>query len=208
VDFHNYAFGINEYTFQVILTNRATGYVWDYYFVTRKSADLIRMFDAFFNIMKVHNFIRVKTVKCDNEIEKHLQVAKFLASKSIRIKPSAPNTQGQNGGAERSGGVLKDKERIMRVKARFSYALWPEIGKTAVYLYNRTPNYGDSDTRWESFYTRFRRAVSLARGMPNTKKTKKWPDQTHLVAFGCKAYAITSDAQLKKKRKWRLAPKA
>jgi hypothetical protein len=29
-----------------------------------------------------------------------------------------------------------------------------------------------------------------------------------LVAFGCKAYAITSDAQLKKKRKWRLAPKA
>jgi hypothetical protein len=44
--------------------------------------------------------------------------------------------------------------------------------------------------------------------MPNTKKTKKWPDQTHLVAFGCKAYAITSNAQLKKKRKWRLAPKA
>jgi hypothetical protein len=41
---------------------------------------------------------------------------------------------------------------------------------------NRTPNYGDSNTRWKSFYTRFRRAVSLARGMPNTKKTKKWPD--------------------------------
>jgi hypothetical protein len=54
----------------------------------------------------------------------------------------------------------------------------------------------------------FRRAVSLARGMPNTKKIKKWPDQTHLVAFGCKAYAITSDAQLKKKRKWRFALKA
>jgi hypothetical protein len=51
----------------------------------------------------------------------------------------------------------------MRVGARFLYALWPEIGKTAVYLYNRTPNYGDSDTRWESSYTRFRRAVSLAR---------------------------------------------
>jgi hypothetical protein len=28
------------------------------------------------------------------------------------------------------------------------------------------------------------------------------------VAFGCKAYAITSDAQFKKKRKWRLAFKA
>jgi hypothetical protein len=64
----------------------------------------------------------------------------------------------------------------MRVGARLPHALWPEIGKTAVYLYNRTPNYGDSDTRWESPYTRFRRIVSLARNMPNTKKTKKWPN--------------------------------
>jgi hypothetical protein len=150
--------------------------VWNYYFVTRKSADLIRMFDAFFNIIKVHNFIRIKTVKCNNKIEKHLQIAKFLASKSIRIKPLAPNTQGQNGGAERSRGVLKDKKRAMRVKARLPHALWPKIGKPAVYLYNKTPNYGDSDTRWKSPYTRFRRIVSLARDMPNTKKTKKWPD--------------------------------
>jgi hypothetical protein len=156
----------------MILINRATGYVWDYYFVTRKFADLIRIFDAFFNIMEVHNFIKVKTVECDNKIEKHSQVAKFLASKSIRIEPLAPNTQGQNSGAERSKGVLKDKKRAMRVGARLPHALWPEIGKTAVYLYNRTPNYSDSNTRWKSFYTRFRRAVSLARGMPNTKKTK------------------------------------
>jgi hypothetical protein len=160
----------------MILTNRATGYVWDYYFVTRKFADLIRMFNAFFNIIKVHNSIKVKTVECDNEIEKHSQIAEFLASKSIRIEPSAPNTQGQNGGAKRSKGVLKDKKRAMRVRARFPHALWPEIGKTAVYLYNRIPNYGDSDTRWKSPYTRFRRVVSLARGMPNTKKTKKWPN--------------------------------
>jgi hypothetical protein len=118
VDFHDYASGINEYTFQVILINRATGYVWNYYFVTRKFADLIRIFDAFFNMMKVHNSIRVKTVECNNEIEKHSQVAEFLASKSIRIEPLAPNTQGQNGGAEGSGRVLKDKERAIRVGAR------------------------------------------------------------------------------------------
>jgi hypothetical protein len=71
VNFHNYAAGINEYISQMILTNRATGYVWNYYFVTRKSAGLIKMCDTFFNIMEVHNFIRIKTVECDNEIEKH-----------------------------------------------------------------------------------------------------------------------------------------
>jgi hypothetical protein len=123
--------------------------------------------------MEVHNSIKVKTVKYNNKIEKHLEIAEFLAFKGIRIEPSAPNTQGQNGGAERSRGVLKDKKCAMRVKARFPYSLWPEIGKTAVYLYNKTFNYGDSDIRWESFYIRFRRAVSLARGMLNTKKTKK-----------------------------------
>jgi hypothetical protein len=32
VNFHNYASGINEHIFQMILTNQATGYVWDYYF--------------------------------------------------------------------------------------------------------------------------------------------------------------------------------
>jgi hypothetical protein len=92
VNFHNYASEINEYTFQVILTNRATDYVWDYYFVTRKFANLIKMFDAFFNIMEVYNFIKIKTVECNNEIEKHSQVVKFIASKSIRIEPLAPNT--------------------------------------------------------------------------------------------------------------------
>jgi hypothetical protein len=66
----------------VILTNRAIGYVWNYYFVIRKFANLIRIFDAFFNIMEMHNSIKVKTVECDNKIEKHSQVAKFLAFKA------------------------------------------------------------------------------------------------------------------------------
>jgi hypothetical protein len=123
--------------------------------------------------MEVHNSIKIKTVKYDNKIEKHSQIAKFLAFKSIRIKPLAPNTQGQNSGAERLGGVLKDKKRAIRVRTRFPHALWPKIGKTAVYLYNRTPNYGDLDTRGKFPYIRFRRVVSLARGMPNTKETKK-----------------------------------
>jgi hypothetical protein len=59
--------------------------------------------------MKVHNSIKIKTIEYNNEIEKHSQVAEFFASKSIRIELLAPNTQGQNSGAKRSGGVLKDK---------------------------------------------------------------------------------------------------
>jgi hypothetical protein len=36
---------------------------------------------------------------------------------SIRIKPSAPDTQAQNGGAERSGGVIKEKARAIQLDA-------------------------------------------------------------------------------------------
>jgi hypothetical protein len=49
----------------MILINRATDYVWNYYFVTRKFANLIRIFNAFFNIIKVHNSIKIKTVNVD-----------------------------------------------------------------------------------------------------------------------------------------------
>jgi hypothetical protein len=92
----------------------------------------------------------------------------------------------------------------MRIRARLPQQLWPEIGKTAVYLHIRTSN-RSSNGKWETFYARFHEAVARARGIPNARKL---PDQTHLRAFGCKAYAMTSDAQLKNNRLQRLAPRA
>ena len=63
----------------------------------------------------------------------------YLEGKGVRVKPSAPYTQNQNGGAKRSGGVIKDKIRAMGTL--FPNKLWPEIYKTIVYLVNRTPRY-------------------------------------------------------------------
>jgi hypothetical protein len=40
------------------------------------------------------------------------------------------------GGAERSGGVNKDKARALRLDSNLSWTLWPEITRTAVYLHN------------------------------------------------------------------------
>ena len=78
--------------------------------------------------------------ECDNEIyEKRLKAVKFLNSKKIRIEPSPAYTQALNGGAERSGAVLKEKMRTMRQGAKFPAQLWKEIGRTAVYLLNRSP---------------------------------------------------------------------
>jgi hypothetical protein len=73
-----------------------------------------------------------------------------------------------------------------------------------VYLHVRTLS-KSSDGKWQTPYAKFHEAVAQARGIPNARKR---PDQTHLRAFGCKAYAMTNDAQLKKNRLQRLAPKA
>lgn len=93
-------------------------------------------------MMDLQHGIKIKVIECDNEItDKRHHCVTFLEDLGIKIEPSSIYAQAQNGLAERSGGVIKDKERVMRIGARLSEYLWPEIRKTAVYLYNRTPNY-------------------------------------------------------------------
>ena len=186
VDFHDYEEGIDGYTSQMLLTCRATGYIWDYYLTARTADAIITAFKAFLGHM---------------ERQHSLKVRDFLRDRAIILEPSAPHTQAQNGGAERSGGVIKDKERAMRTGAKLPHQLWPEIGRTAVYLYNRTPSYRSG---WKTPYDQLHTASAKLRGIPQPKKQ---PDQTHLRAFGCKSYAMTSEAQQKVNRKMRLKPK-
>jgi hypothetical protein len=76
-------------------------------------------------------------IECNGEITTtKLDVAQWCASQLIRLEPSAPDTQAQNGGAERSGGVIKDKARTMRLDANLPWEMWLEIVQAAVYLHN------------------------------------------------------------------------
>ena len=104
------------------------------------------------------------------------------------IEASAPYTQAQNGGAERSGGVIKDKARAMIGK--LPEELWPEIYRSAVYLWNRTPRYM---YEWKSPYEMFF----------NNK-----PTLNHLKVYGCKAFALTADTLARRNRLSRLSPRA
>ncbi|EGU72716.1 hypothetical protein FOXB_16775, partial [Fusarium oxysporum f. sp. conglutinans Fo5176] len=190
------------YTTQMLLTCRATGYIWDYYLTARTADAIITAFKAFLGHMEWQHSLKIRVIECDNEItEVKPKVGDFLRDRAIILEPSAPHTQAQNGGAERSGGVIKDMERAMRTGAKLPHQLWPEIGRTAVYLYNRTPSYRSG---WKTPYDQLHTASAKLRGIPQPKKQ---PDQTHLRAFGCKAYAMTSEAQQKVNRKMRLKPK-
>jgi hypothetical protein len=82
----------------------------------------------------------------------------------------------------------------MRIKAKLSHNLWQKTVNTAVYLYNRTSQYANN---WQTPYKRFYIYLSQQKGTENTAKK---PQLAHLKAYSCRAYTITKDAQLKRKR--------
>jgi hypothetical protein len=95
-------------------------------------------------------------VECNNEFNTGL-IKAYLLRQLVRIEPSTPNTPAQNGGAERSGGVIASKARAMRAGVRLPEELWPEIVRAAVYLNNRTPKYA---YKWKTPYDRFHTYVA------------------------------------------------
>ncbi|KAI1508876.1 gag-pre-integrs multi-domain protein [Pyrenophora tritici-repentis] len=205
IDFHTYEVqAITKEKSQMLITDRFSGLQWDLYFTDNRTAkSIIRLLTTFFLFMKNHYNISVKTIESDNEITTvKPDVERWLATQGIRVEPSAPDTQAQNGGAERSGGVNKEKARAMRLDANLSWELWPEITRAAVYLYNRTPNYNNHwKTPYEVFFTR----VAFSNGIVTSLRK---PNLTHLKAYGCKAFAMTDDTHRGKSRLQRLDPKA
>jgi hypothetical protein len=125
-----------------------------------------------------------------------------MREQGILFEPLASDTHDQNGRAERLGGVIIAKARLIRIRAKLSHNLWQETVNTAVYLYNRTLRYANN---WQTLYKRFYTYLSQQEGTGNTVRK---PQLAHLKAYGCRAYAITKDAQLKRKRLLKLNPQA
>jgi hypothetical protein len=205
LDFHSYEEGSStKEKSQLLIVDRYSRYTWDLYLKDNRPArSIIRLLEIFTRFLKTQFNITVKVIETDNEITTvKAEVSRWCASLGIKIEPSAPDTQAQNGGAERSGGVIKEKARAMRLDANLPWEMWPEITRAAVYLYNRTPNYSNS---WKSPYERFfTRTAALNGIVPGPRK----PNQTHLKAYGSKAFAMTDDTHRGKSRLQRLDPKA
>lgn len=174
----------------MFITDAYSGLVFPYFLQShglgRENRRILR---DFLNWIKVQYSAKPKVIRSDGELFSK-EVRKELKLRSIEPKKSAPNTQAQNGGAERSGGVILEKARTMRIAANLPHNLWKDIVEAACYLRNRTPL---ERNNWQS---------------PFEGTFKKQPKISHLRAYGCKAYAMTADAQLKKRRKQKLEPRA
>ena len=189
VDFHDFEEGRGGYKNLMLISDRYSGLTWDFYLEDRTAQSIINALSYLFNLLEQNYNLKPEIIECDNEITTQKpRVFQFLQAHRLKLEPSAPYTQAQNGGAERLGGVIKQKIRAMRGKLPSS--LWPEISRAAVYLYNRSPKYM---YQWRSPYELFYAMK---------------PAQEHLRAYGCKAFAMTTDALKKAKRSRKLDPKA
>jgi hypothetical protein len=54
-------------------------------------------------------------------------------------EPASPGTKESNGHIERTGGVLTQRARAMRIHANLPKDLSHEMYRTAAYILNRTP---------------------------------------------------------------------
>ena len=178
----------------MFLTDRHSGYVFDMYLTNREAETLVEGFEIFLGTLENQHQIRVEVLECNNEITRSNRIMEYLrGQKHIRCEPS---------GAERSGGVIKAKARAMRNGAKLPSFLWVEIYKAAVYLHNRTPRYSNHwQTPYECFYT----YLAFRDGL--VVKDRK-PSQTHLKAYGCKVFAMTTERQLNKNKRQKLNPNA
>jgi hypothetical protein len=187
----------------MLITDRYSNYVFDIYLISRDTDALISAFKELLGKLANQYQLFPEAIECDNEIrDNHRLVAFFNQERHIRLEPSAPYTQEQNGGAERSGGVIKAMAAAMRAAAKLPHFLWTEIVRAAIYLNNRTPKYL---IFWQSPYESFYSYLAFRDGI--VVKDRK-PDQTHLRAYGCKAYAMYTEAMAKKNRLLKLKPKA
>jgi transposase InsO family protein len=182
----------------MFITDATSGLVFPYFMSTHGTEkENLRVLKDFIEWWKKRYGLEVKIIRSDNELGTK-KIRQWLRDRGIDFEPSAARTQAQNGLAERSGGVIMQRARAMRLAASLPHNIWKEIVNCAVYLYNRTPRESNGwKTPYEVFFSQI--------GEP---RKSKQPQLAHLKAYGCRVYAMTPEAQEKKNRLWKLDSRA
>ena len=93
--------------------------MWDFYLQDRTADSIITVLSTFLGLLKNQYNLKPQVIECDNELTSQKpRVKRYIESLHIRIEPSPPYTQALNGGAERLGGVVKQKIRSMRASSK------------------------------------------------------------------------------------------
>ncbi|KAJ6061516.1 uncharacterized protein N7446_005636 [Penicillium canescens] len=90
----------------------------------------------------------IKAFHYDNETSAGRVSERSLTSDGIVVYHSPPGHPEMNGNAERAGGVILIRMRMLTLEGKLPKELWPEAAMAAVWLLNRTPTYIAHENRW------------------------------------------------------------
>jgi hypothetical protein len=171
----------------LLLTCEATGMILAYFTTCPKENENLPIVRDAINWLHLRYNLGVKIVRSDGEMDR-IQTKAWLKTRGIDFEKCAPDTHEQNGVAERTGRLIMEKARAMRLSGHLPHALWREIVATAVYLHNRTPRYSIG---WKSPFEAFHEVVMTAEGVTGPRK----PILHHLKAYGCRCYALIKSSK-------------
>ena len=110
----------------MLITDRYSAFSWDFYLKDKSADTIISALKHMFDLFEYQYGFKPKVIESDGEIYSvKPAVRRFIEEKLMKIKPSPPDTQDQNGGAERSGGVIKEKIKAMG--GQLPMILWREV---------------------------------------------------------------------------------
>ena len=125
--------------------------------------------------MPISAFVLV--IHMDQEQSVGTRLQNWVERNGIRFEWSSRYTPEQNRAAERSGAILTEKARYIRIHGKLPAEMSPECYLASGYLLNHTPSAG---ALWDS------PKVILQKALKNVP----FYDLTHMKIYGCKAYPL------------------
>jgi len=90
----------------------------------------------------------IKAFHYDNESAAGRTSERYLTAEGIIVYHSPPSHPDMNGYAERAGGMIILRMRMLILEGKLPKDLWPEAAYAAVWLLNRTPTFMLAENRW------------------------------------------------------------
>ena len=117
IDFHDFNPGKGGFNSLMLVTDRWSGYCWDYYLSNREADTIIAALKHLFGLLLRQFNIKPKIAEMDNELTTQKPKVKIFleGEQHMVLEASAPYTNSQIGGAERSGGVIMAQEELRQI---------------------------------------------------------------------------------------------
>ena len=193
--------GLGNGRWALLFTDIHTGMA--FFYVLSSKSEIFPTLKSFLQWIKRQYGQEVQGLTTDGERSLGNAFVQYGKDEGIDITITPRATSALNGPAERAGGVVFMKSRVMRIQARLPEALWPEITRTAVLLHNMTPSEAHG---WKAPHTILHEW--LQDNNIDHIVRPSLPDLAHLVKFGARAYPLTNAAKEGKERTHKLQERA